>query len=282
MENGRTSQGDSQEFVITLLAIFGRQHGKPLWAGGLVQLLNEAGYTTAAARAALSRLVGRSLLARVRAGRLVYYEITPRCAELLSEGDRRLFTLGTRTEWDGAWTMVWHALPESRALERNRLGRRLRFLGFRPVQDSIWLSPNARGREVQNVAVSIGVTDLVGVLIGTSPGDMPVNRLAERAWDLEDLCDRYAQFAAEFGTSRDSAAALSGRDAFLIRARAAHAFRQFAYLDPEVPDRLLPDPSARHYAAEAFQQIMTELEPPARQYFSTAMSGCGAAAPSSG
>ena len=132
------------------------------------------------------------------------------------------------------------------------------------------------------MAVSIGVTDLVGVLVGTSTSDMPVSHLAECAWDLEDLCDRYARFAAEFGISQDSAAALCGRGAFLIRARAAHAFRQFAYLDPEVPDWLLPDPSARHHAVEAFQQVMTGLEPPARQYFGTSMNGSAAVAPSSG
>src|SRR3954451_13782169 len=108
MENSQTDRGDSQEFVMTLLAIFGRQHGRALWSGGLVRLLNEAGYSTLAARAALNRLVGRHLLERVRTGRFVHYEITPRCADLLAEGDRRLFTLGDRTEWDGTWTTVWH------------------------------------------------------------------------------------------------------------------------------------------------------------------------------
>ncbi|GAA5140322.1 PaaX family transcriptional regulator [Pseudonocardia adelaidensis] len=208
--------------------------------------MNEVGYSTLAARAALNRLVGRNLLGRVRTGRHVYYEITPRCAELLAEGDRRLFTLGSRAEWDGTWTTVWHALPESRTLERNRLARRLRFLGFRPLQDSIWLSPHTRDREVHGVAVSIGVADRVGVLVGTSPVDSPLDHLVERAWDVEGLCARYEQFVAEFGdvVPPGSGGSDADRAAFLVRVRAAHAFRQFAVLDPEVPDRLLPRPAA--------------------------------------
>ncbi|MQA95158.1 MAG: PaaX family transcriptional regulator [Streptosporangiales bacterium] len=270
METDRTDRGDSQEFVMTLLAIFGRGHGGPLWSGGLVQLLNDAGYSTLAARAALNRLVGRNLLERVRNGRFVYYEITLRCADLLAEGDRRLFALGNRAEWDGAWTMVWHTLPETRSLERNRLARRLRFLGFRPMQDSIWLSPYARDHEVRGVAAGVGVSDQIGVLVGASPADLPVDRLIERTWDLDGLCVEYERFADRFG---GLATAESGKEAFLVRARAAHAFRQFAFLDPEVPDRLLPRPDARRRAAEAFRRIMSDLERPARRHFDAAMSG---------
>lgn len=275
MDDRRADRGDSQEFVMTLLAIFGRQDDRRLWSGGLVRVLNEVGYSTLAARAALNRLVGRHLLTRVRAGRHVYYEITPRCADLLAEGDRRLFTLGNRAEWDGTWTTVWHALPESQPVERNRLARRLRFLGFRPVQDSIWLSPHTRDREVHGVATSIGVADRIGVLVGTSPADLPVDHLVERAWDVEGLCDRYEQFVAEFA---DAVPAGSGgpdadRAAFMVRVRAAHTFRQFAVLDPEVPDRLLPRPVARHRAAEVFRRVMVELEHPAGRYFDEVVAG---------
>ena len=274
METDRTDRGDSQEFVITLLAIFGRQHGNHLWSGGLVRLLGDAGYSTLAARAALNRLVGRDLLERVRDGRFVYYEITLRCDELLAEGDRRLFALGDRADWDGAWTMVWHTLPESRSLERNRLARRLRFLGFRPMQDSIWLSPNARDQEVRGVAAGVGVADEIGVLVGTSPTDMPVDRLIERTWDLEGLCAEYERFADRFGSlaAGDSGPG-SDKEAFLVRARAAHAFRQLAYLDPEVPDRLLPRPAERRRSAGTFRQILADLDLPARRHFDEAMSG---------
>lgn len=279
MGEALTDGGDSQQFVITLLAIFGRQHARDVWSGGLVRLLNEAGYSALAARAALNRLVARDLLAPVREGRLVYYSITPRCSDALAEGDRRLFSLGERADWDGSWTTVLHTIPESLTVERNRLARRLRFLGFRPVQDSIWLSPNSRDREVHTLAVSLGIEGQVAALVGMSPSDLSVDRLVDRTWELDNLCEKYQDFDLRFSryaprTSRGSRRieVSDDREAFLVRSAAAHRFWQFAPLDPGVPDSLLTRPAARHAAADTFKTIMIGLEEPGRRFFDGAMS----------
>lgn len=285
MQNRQSDHGDSQGFILTLLAIYGRSYGQPVWSGGLVRLLGEAGYSATAARATLNRLVGRSMLDRRRDGRLVRYQITARCAELLAEGDRRILTLGDPGAWDGTWTAVVHTVPESRALELNRLGRRLRFLGFRPVQDSIWLSPNTRDREVHNLAVSIGIIGQIAVIVGTSPSDLAADQLLERTWNLDGLCAQYECFNKRFGphvTARPGAKPASpihsDQDAFLVRARAAHQFRQFAMLDPNVPEVLLPRPTARLDAAKTFHRVMSRLEQAGQRHFETTMSTVDATA----
>lgn len=273
-----SDHGDSQEFVMTLLAIFGRQFEHELWSGGLVRLLADAGYSNLAARAALHRLVARDLLHRTRSGRHTYYTITERCADALAEGDRRLFSLGERPSWDGSWTIAVNTIPDTQPIERNRLGRRLRFLGFRPIQDAIWLSPNTREAELRAVATALGVHGQVAVLVGTSPGDLAVSRIVEQAWDLDGLCDRYQQFADQFsrcsnphGRKWSATTSISDPEAFLIRATAAHSFRQFALLDPEVPDELLPRPATRHRAAHAFKTMMADLQEPGSRYFAQVM-----------
>jgi len=134
-----------QDLVITLLGTYVRPFARQVWSGGLVTLLAEFGFSDGAARAALTRLVRRDLIARVRAGRLVHYRLTPRCERLLIEGDGRIFSLGRLPAGAGPWTVLWHAIPEDRRLERTRLGRRLRFLGFGSAQDSVWVAPNAFG-----------------------------------------------------------------------------------------------------------------------------------------
>lgn len=279
MQNLQSDHGDSRGFILTLLAIYGRSFGRPVWSGGLVRLLEEAGYSRTASRATLNRLVGREMLDRQRDGRLVHYQITERCAELLAEGDRRILTLGDPGTWDGTWTAVVHTVPESRALERNRLGRRLRFLGFRPVQDSIWLSPNTRDREVHSLAVGIGITGQIAAIVGTSPSDLAADQLLERAWNLDGLCTQYERFNIRFGPHvaaapevRPTSPIRSDQDAFLVRARAAHQFRRFAMLDPNVPEILLPRPTTRHDAATTFRRIMSQLEQPGQSYFDDAMS----------
>ncbi|MDQ6850283.1 MAG: PaaX family transcriptional regulator [Actinomycetota bacterium] len=282
MQNGQPDHGDSQGFVLTLLAIYGRSYGQPVWSGGLVRLLGEAGYSATAARATLNRLVGRGLLDRRRNGRLIHYDTTARCAELLAEGDRRILTLGNPDAWDGTWTAVVHTVPESRAQERNRLGRRLRFLGFRPVQDSIWLSPNTRDRDVHNLAVSIGILGQIAVIVGTSPSDLAADQLLERTWNLDALCTQYERFNMRFGPhvpaepgAEPTIPIQSDQDAFLLRARAAHEFRRFAMLDPNVPEALLPRPTVRLDAAQTFHRVMSHLAQAGQRHFEATMSSRG-------
>src|SRR5437660_8937413 len=119
-----------QDLVITMLGTYVRPAGEPVWSGGMVELLGEFGFTEGAARVALTRLVRRGLIDRVRSGRLVHYRVTPRCDRLLAEGDGRIFSLGDPPSAGDCWTVVWHQITEDRRLERSRLARRLRFLGF--------------------------------------------------------------------------------------------------------------------------------------------------------
>ncbi len=79
-----------QELAITLLGAYVRPDPRPVWSGGIVQLLEEFGFSTSAARATLSRLVDRGYLRRVRNGRLVSYKITKHCEEVLIEGEQRI------------------------------------------------------------------------------------------------------------------------------------------------------------------------------------------------
>ena len=257
-----------QDLAITLLGAFVRQEPRALWSGGMVQLLEEFGFSTTAARAALSRLVRRGLLSRLRRGRLVFYEITEHCEELLEEGDRRIFSLGRSDDWDGSWTVVWHSIPETRRLQRARFGRRLRFLGFGSVQDGTWISPSNREREVHDVVEELNVGGDVGVLIGRPAADLHIDQLINRGWDLVALDDRYARFVAAFEPHRESERErLSERQAFVARTSLVHAFRQFPFMDPGLPDELMPNEEIRRAAVATFHDVYAHLHGPAQRYF---------------
>jgi phenylacetic acid degradation operon negative regulatory protein len=143
-----------QDLVLTMLGAHLRRPGDLAWSGGMVELLQEFGFSHEAARAALSRLATRGLLDRVRRGRQVHYRLTDRAERLLEEGDRRIFTFGRDDPDCTRWTVLWHSLPEKRRVERARLGRRLRFLGFGSVQDATWVAP--RDREEEALAMPFG------------------------------------------------------------------------------------------------------------------------------
>lgn len=272
-----------QELVVTLLGTYVRSNPRELWSGGLVQLLGEFGFTTAAARVALSRLVQRGLLARVKKGRHVYYTVTERTEHLLVEGDRRIFPLGSHEEWDGSWTILWHAIPQDRRVERGRLAKRLRFLGFGSVQDGTWIAPRDRASEVTDLLHELGVDEFASVFLGRLAPGLHLETLIARAWNLSELDARYAAFADTFAHEQRAARKrnLTDRDAFIIRTRVIHWFRQFPFLDPEFPDDVMPSATNRRIAVEVFWDLYKALAEASQRYFDSQTSRL-IAEPSSG
>jgi phenylacetic acid degradation operon negative regulatory protein len=213
--------------------------------------------------------VRRGLIARVRSGRLVHYRLTPRCERLLIEGDGRIFTLGRLPADAGPWTVLWHQIPEERRLERTRLGRRLRFLGFGSVQDSVWVSPHDHSGEVIELLEELGVAGYGSVFVSNVRAGTGLPALVARAWDLDGLGDRYQAFCSQFERYlvSDADASLADRDAFVVRTRLTHAFRAFAQLDPELPDELAPLSAPRTRATEIFDALYTRLAPSSQRHF---------------
>jgi len=259
-----------QELAITLLGAFARAERVPLWSGGLVRLLGEFGFSSSASRAVLARLVRRELLSPSRSGRLVFYDVTARCDELLDEGERRIFSLGRNTDWDGSWTVVWHSIPEPMRVERGRFGRRLRFFGFGSVQDGTWISPHNREDEVRSIVDELGLQPYVGVLIGRPAVGLQIDRVIERGWDLAALSRRYERFVSTFRGFRGRPPnGLDDRSAFLARTCVVHAFRQFPFMDPDLPGEVMPNADARNEAIATFHSAYEWLREPAQRHFTS-------------
>ena len=264
-----------QELVITMLGTYVRPFGDRVWSGGLVVLLGELGFSEGAARVALTRLVRRALLARVRSGRLVHYRVTERCDRLLAEGDRRIFSLGDSRDDEGTWTVLWHQIPEDRRLELNRLARRLRFLGFGSVQGGVWVSPHDHSAEVAALLAELRVTDHATMFTAHPDAVVGLPALVSRAWDLSGLADRYEAFETEFAPlcARRALALFSDAEAFLTRTRMVHQFRGFPVADPELPEWLAPLGEPRRRAARIFHELYAGLEDASQRHFDAVVSG---------
>jgi phenylacetic acid degradation operon negative regulatory protein len=253
-----SEQLQPQNLVITLLGTYVRPYGDRVWSGGLVLLLGELGFSTGAARVALTRLVRRGLIARMREGRLV-----------LAEGDGRIFSLGNPRDDGSSWTVLWHQIPEDRRLERSRLARRLRFLGFGSVQDSVWVSPHDHSEEVVELLSELGVSDFATLFRAQVGAGSGLAALVSRAWDLSGLVERYEAFDASFSPylRRGARARLRDSDAFLVRTRLVHLFRGFPLLDPELPDEFAPLDRPRSRAVTTFHTLYEGLAEPSQRHF---------------
>jgi len=199
----------------------------------------------------------------------VHYRLTPRADRLLGEGDRRIFSLGHANDDEGDWTLLWHQIPEDRRLERSRLARRLRFLGFGSAQDSFWVSPHDHSGEVVRLLAELDVSDYATLFTAHPDAVVGLPALVSRAWDLGGLVDRYEAFELEFSAlgRRRAVAALSDQDAFLTRTRLVHQFRGFPVIDPELPERLAPLSGPRERAAETFHELYEGLAPASQRHF---------------
>ena len=264
-----------QDLVVSLLGTYVRPFGDTVWSGGLVVVLSEFGFSQGAARVALTRLVRRGLIERVRSGRLVHYRITPRCERLLLEGDGRIFSLGSERSDEGTWTLVWHQIPEDRRLERSRLARRLRFLGFGSAQDSVWVSPHDHADEVRELLVELEVDSFATLFRASGEDASGLPMFVSRAWDLTGLVERYGAFIEEFGAyladggeGGRAVRSVGDQEAFVVRTRLVHLFREFPVLDPELPTDLAPPVEGpRTRAVEIFHALYEGLAPASQRHF---------------
>ncbi|MBF6619297.1 MAG: PaaX family transcriptional regulator [Patulibacter sp.] len=258
-----STEAQPQELIVTIFAAYVGSDPRPAWSGGLVDLLGAFGYSAGAARIALNRVVERQLLERHREGRFISYSPTPRLLELIAVGERRLRTLALDAPWDGTWTLVWYSIPEEQRRERHRLGRRLRFLGFGPLEDSTWVAPRDHAGDVDPYLERLGVRNLTGMFVGRQA--TPPEAIIARAWDREELVKRYRLFLDEFSPYRDRS--LTDDEAFVVRTRLANTYRRFPYLDPGLPRDVFPAADERKQAATLYEDLLPALEPAARRHF---------------
>jgi phenylacetic acid degradation operon negative regulatory protein len=267
------------KLVFTLFGTYVLPSRRQVWSGGIVQALEDLGFTTAAARIALSRLVRKGFLSRVKEGRRVYLAMSPNLERVLADGEERIFSFGTQEPTFGTWTLLSYSIPEELRAERDRLRKRLTFLGFGSIHDAFWFTPRDRVDVVLRILEELQLKQYADVFRGTPVNGDGVPELVLRAWDGANLRKLYDAFTEEYSTYRNAGVRqrLSDRDAFLVRTRAVHQFRQFVELDPELPGRPA-EKESRDAALETFHEVYASLGEIAQSYFDriTLAGGVGA------
>ena len=248
--------------LLTLLGDYWWRRTEPLPSAAIVALLAEFGVSDSAARAALSRLTRNGLLVTSRHGRRTFVQLSARAADVLDDGARRIFSFGRRpAPWDGMWSLVAFSIPEEHRAARDELRKALRWLGFAPLYDGLWVSPRDHAGEVIERLKDLGITTATAFRATALPlpaGAMPLGAapldIPSRAWDLSGLCGRYEEFTTFAGQLRDQTVAgqVSVADALVARTRVMNEWRAFPAMDPDLPDELLPEAWPRAAARELF------------------------------
>jgi phenylacetic acid degradation operon negative regulatory protein len=235
--------------------------------GALVRLAAELGVTGNALRSALSRMTREGWLAARRNGGPPRYRLSSRGRELIEEGTRRIYG-HHRAAWDGRWLLVSYSLPEPRRGQRDRLRQGLSFLGLGSLGNGLFVTPHDLRPQVRDLIGRCGVEADVTIHHGTLEWPADPAQVVARAWDLDRLAARYAEFLERTGRDLAEAAGLDDRDAFCRRFLLTHEFRRFPFSDPDLPDALLPSGWVGSAARAAFLECNARLRQPAERFYS--------------
>jgi phenylacetic acid degradation operon negative regulatory protein len=232
--------------------------------GALVRLAAELGVGGGALRTALSRMTREGWLTARRRDGASRYRLSERGEELIDEGTRRIYG-HHRAAWDGRWLLVSYSLPEPRRGERDRLRQGLSFLGLGSLGNGLFVTPHDLRAQVRDLIRRHGVEADVTLHHGTLEWPPDPAQVVARAWDLDRLATRYADFLDRM--RRDRAGDPPERDAFCRRFLLTHEFRRFPFSDPDLPDVLLPPGWVGAAARSAFLEDNAGLRPAAERFY---------------
>lgn len=250
-----------QHVLTTLLGDYWLDTQEMLPSAALVRLVGEFGVTPIAGRAALSRLARRGLLESRKLGRNTYYGLSDPARRTLRRGAHRIVSFGrTPRTWDGHWTIVAFSLPEEQRDLRHLVRSRLRWLGFAPLYDGLWVSPHASPTEALNELVMLGVSS-ASVVTATEPTPSPHLKPLLSAWDLDGLRAEYLDYIEEHEPllERVRAGSVGAAQALVSRTSVMDTYRRFPSLDPELPDGMMPADWPRTRTQELFAEIYDGL-----------------------
>ena len=118
--------GSARSLLLTILGEYVLPSSDPVWTSALVEVMAGLDVEEKAARQALARTAADGLIAPLKHGRQVQWELTNTGRRLLTDGAQRIYSFGAeRTEWDGQWLLVLVTVPESRRDVRYRLRTQL-------------------------------------------------------------------------------------------------------------------------------------------------------------
>jgi len=247
--------------LLTILGEFLLPRPEGVWQEALIGSLKLLGFTPSAARQAVVRSARENWLQGERVGRRSRMRLTASSAELLRDGARRIYGFGGPVSWDGRWLLLVLRVPEPRRELRHRLTTQLAWAGFGSLGGGLWITPHVAREariDAEEPAQLLSFRAELGALGGNE-------KVIGEAWDLPALREHYEQFVADFIRLRPR----GGASTFAAQTALVHAWRRFPFIDPDLPDDLLPRDWPRRRAYELFRERHERWAAAAQEHFDT-------------
>jgi phenylacetic acid degradation operon negative regulatory protein len=211
-----------------------------VWQETLVGALNALEHKPHAARQALARSITGGWLSTERRGRRSRVQLTRETADMLRSGADRIYHFGLPWEWEGHWLLVVLRVPEDRREVRHHVRTQLAWAGFGSLGNGLWITPHVE-RE----------------------GELPAMAGADSVAELEGVADTYQEFIDRFRGQRPK----TPEAVFRAQTELVHEWRKFPFVDPDLPEEMLPSGWPRSAARQVFEDRHAAWHEPAQEYF---------------
>jgi phenylacetic acid degradation operon negative regulatory protein len=218
------------------------------WTSTLVHVLGGLGVEERAARQAIARASSAGWIEGTRRGREVCWSIAPAGHRLIRDGAKRVTSMSrTRQGWSGQWLIVLVTIPKELRNARKGLYGGLRWAGFGNPTPGVWLSPyTERETEVNQLITDLDLGDHTLSFIGR-PGTVGLTdqEIVERSWKIHEA---ESAFQAILDTHEHLDPA-PGDEMLFAHIRVVSQWQRLPFLDPHLPEELLPNWIGRRTAA---------------------------------
>ena len=262
----------AQSALITVLGeLWPSESPASIPSSALVSVLARLGVSEAAVRAAFSRMHRKGTLDVIKDGRQTLYKLSNEVTESIRASEVLTMGFGATTrEWSGEWTVVVFSMPETQRDRRKSLREWLRWLGFGPVRDGVWISPHANieltERALKDLLPEDGLVFRSAHVVGQV-------RPAE-VWPLAEIAERYHGFVDEFRPYVYDlrAGLIPPVEAMRLWITVLGKWRAFPTVDPDLPAAALPADWPRTEARRVFEAIHDATGPVVAAFIRTTLS----------
>lgn len=267
----------SKSLIIDIYGAFVRPLGGWLAVADLITLMDDLGVDEPAVRSSVSRMSRKGLLVRSRREGRIGYGLSAQAETILEEGDRRIFCEVRHADLEDGWLLAVFSVPEEQRDQRHLLRSRLAWLGFGSIGGGTWMAPAGVEPRALEVVDQLDLGQYVDLFRAHYRGFGELKSLVSRAWDLDAIGQRYDRFVADakpvLTRWRRRKADGHERAAFADYVTLLHAWRALPYLDPGLPEELLPQGWRGNEAAELFHDLVDVLHERATARVEQAMTG---------
>ncbi|WLD94132.1 phenylacetic acid degradation operon negative regulatory protein PaaX [Alkalihalobacillus sp. AL-G] len=263
---------NTRSMIFTLYGDYIRHYGNDIWIGSLIRLLKEFGHNEQSVRAAISRMNKQGWVTAERKGNKSYYQLTKQGVKRMEEAADRIFKFQP-VSWDGKWRMFTYTIPEEQRNIRDELRKELVWSGFGLLSNSFWISPNNQEVQIEQMIEKYDIREFVHFFASEYKGPHSSRKLVDECWDLNDINDRYDDFIKTYSQKyvidkhKIEKSEMTDGECFVERTKLVHEYRKFLFVDPGLPQELLPAKWLGDHAASLFSEYYKALAQPASRFF---------------